>query len=136
MLNSDGPCRAASVRFVVWQVPHCCLNSVAPSGGFDAGKGICANAICVTSTVPHTPSPAARSRSPCGPHFAICFPPQHDSRANAERVFGEVVLDQKPKHDDDPTRSHCALACTDCKSRKTGGGSSGLFRGREQKAAL
>src|ERR1700751_642287 len=44
ILNSVGPCRAGSDILMVWQVAHCCLNSVAPSGGFAAGNGICADA--------------------------------------------------------------------------------------------
>ena len=35
--------------FDVWQVAHCCLNSVAPSGGLAAGKGICAAVICTAN---------------------------------------------------------------------------------------
>jgi hypothetical protein len=42
---------------VVWQVAHCCLNSVAPSGGLTAGKGICAPVICTASIALQNPSP-------------------------------------------------------------------------------
>ncbi|MGY4301758.1 hypothetical protein ACVWXN_009853 [Bradyrhizobium sp. i1.4.4] len=45
----------------MWHTAHCCLNSVAPSGGLAAGKGICASATRVTSTIAvHNPSTIAR----------------------------------------------------------------------------
>ena len=46
MPNSEGPWRTGSVVLLVWQVAHCCLNSVGPSGGFASGNGICAMAAC------------------------------------------------------------------------------------------
>jgi hypothetical protein len=35
---------------VVWHSAHCCLNSAAPSAGFAAGKGICAEATPTIDT--------------------------------------------------------------------------------------
>jgi len=59
ILNSGGPCRTGSDKFVVWHVAHCCSNSVGPSGGFAAGSGICAPVVFTTSNAPQIPSPIA-----------------------------------------------------------------------------
>jgi hypothetical protein len=42
---------------LVWQVAHCCLNSVGPSGGLASGNGTCAIAVFATSIAPQKPSP-------------------------------------------------------------------------------
>jgi hypothetical protein len=42
---------------VVWHVAHCCLKSVAPSGGFAGGGVNCALAILATSIALQDASP-------------------------------------------------------------------------------
>src|SRR3954447_11832455 len=58
-LNNVGPCRAGSVWLVVWHVAHCCLNSIAPSGGVAEGNGICAYAVVTRRTAPKSPGTIA-----------------------------------------------------------------------------
>jgi len=43
----------------VWHVAHCCLKSAAPSGGFAAGKDICAEATSTAEIALQNPSPMA-----------------------------------------------------------------------------
>src|SRR6185437_17144629 len=69
--NSDGPCRTGSVALLVWQVAHCCLNSVGPSGGLASGSGICARAALATSIAPQKPSPIARPMTHLARSFVI-----------------------------------------------------------------
>src|SRR3569832_1358882 len=59
--TNGGPCRIGSDELNVWHTAHCCLNSVAPSGGFAAGNGSCALAIPATSTIAvHNPGTITR----------------------------------------------------------------------------
>jgi hypothetical protein len=53
---------------MVWQVAHCCLNSIAPSGGFAAGGAICAAAIVAAGPAPQNASPIKCAKR----RFVIC----------------------------------------------------------------
>jgi hypothetical protein len=55
----------------VWHVPHCCLNSVAPSAGFATGRAICALAMPMASIAPQNASPIARTARSFVMHITI-----------------------------------------------------------------
>ncbi len=69
---------------MVWQVAHCCLNSVAPSGGLAAGSGICAPAIVTTSDC------AAKSQPDCKCRAQLCH--MHHRRRAQSLGRGEQAV--------------------------------------------